>query len=411
MTHFNDHNTSRVTPRLTAEDDDLDHFLNTHLASDGPPDADERCDVRELDSLGASASNFHRRMEAAQNQNPQASRPEPNLWERILDQREVEEQESDMSSTPLALDNHPIRTFPVSASLPRLNRKGMDISRWTNAIAAAVLIIAIGAGYWFSGYGPGGGQGGGAPQYAALGLTPGASPDAGTTGCTVEPLTTDQVIAYVENPYSFMPGDAFGTPAPGEERNSIAEGLEEVGPMSGLVDSRATGIVPTEGDFQDAYEIADQYFACLAEGTNAQVWALTDPGVIQQMVLNQLPVYRNQDDVRELVTSIRDEPASNAEWSLVIDGSTDGRAVYANSNVQDARVFDQVNSWMYNDADMVMYIGEEFRDEDESVVALTDWNATALVGGEEQSNGTSLILVHSNSTDRWFVVMSNAPRG
>lgn len=397
-----------------SRENDLDTFLNHIVASDGPPDAslDYRFDGRDPESLLASADAFHRRMKSAHQRHPESSQPVPDLWGRILKSHTDIEKETEMSTTSIALESRPQRRNPIPRYIPPATVKGNHFGLWANAIAAAMLVLVIGAGAWFSGYGPGGSDQGGDPtRFAAQVGSPEATPsETSETACNVEPLTTEQIVAYVENPYSYMPHDAFGTPAPGNESRMITEGLMEPPRVWMDVTQTERGQVPSASVFDDAYDLAEEYYACFAQGTLAQVWALMNPAAVQQDVLSRFPVYRSEGDVLEHIESVRDLPMDGGdEGTLYADESRDGRGVYANPNIQDARVFELNAYWMLQDADMVLYIGQESRDENEETVSLTDWDTVALSGSQERLNGTSLILVHSESTDRWFVEGFHAP--
>jgi|GEM_PF-6032216 len=394
MTHFNDHNMSRVTPRLTAEDDDLDYFLNTHLTSDGPPDASERFDVHDLDSLSVSASEFHRRMEAAQDRNLQASQPAPNLWERILDKREIDERETEMSSPHLALDNRPIDTFPVPGSQARLNRSRGDISRWTNMVIAVVLIVAIGVGYWFSGFGPGGGRGDDSQQYAVLGLTPGVSPDMSATGCNIDPLTTDQVMEIVRNP--LIPLNEMGaviaaSPAPLLEADDPG--------LGGLPESELETSTPTEEEFAGINAAASAYYNCLSFGTNFQLWAIVAPNVVQTWILGNFPVFRDEATIRAWVEEVGPQSAEQhfPDRNLL--------AGFINGDYRIEPDPDRTNAVLVdagrNEDPRLVWVGMRVvRNSDRKIVSLANARPTSPRVG---NSGEVLLLMQWPGADAWFV--------
>lgn len=284
---------------------------------------------------------------------------------------------------------------------------------WSYMIAAALLILSLAGGAYIArtgGFGSGGDGDG--RRFAAQVGSPEARPSSADAGCDVDPLTTDEIVAYVENPNSYLPQGVFGTPAPNEpgEVKDITEGLYE-SPITWDDLTLERGVVAEQGAFSEALTVADQYYACMTSGTQAQIWALLSPYMVQDEVLSRFPVYRDREEIRSYIESVRDERYADNDIRGYADESIDGRAVYPNPNLTDARQVDVPPFTMLADADLVMYIGEEWKDQEEQRASLTGWDATALDGGQEQSNGTSLILVHSSATDQWFVHSPYAPWG
>ncbi len=399
-----------------SHEDRLDGWLNARMSG-----LDETTNEPEGESLAGAAHEFHAWAEDVQGRDPAATGPADDLWNRILHEQRrgtPTRRTRDMSTTIGA----PVgRMIPPQSNRTKRAQAAPPTSRagaWFNAIAAALLVLTLGGAAYLAsdgrlGFGGGGGEGG---RFAAQVVSPEASPSDDRAMCDVEPLTTEEIVAIVENPNSYIPNGHFGTPPPGEEESGardISEGLMESprGILPRPEESRLR--VPSEEEFASAREVADAYYACSVHGTHAQVWALLNPHEVQQRILMQFPVYRDPEVITEYVESIKDElVAPDPEMTVYADQSPDGHRTYSNPNLTDARVEDRRAYPMLADADMVMYIGQEYRDEDESVVAISAWDALPLQGGREDMNGgQSLILVHSLSTDRWFVQGQLSPTG
>lgn len=225
MSNFS-HNHNRQSDDVTSEND-LDQFLNHLVASDGPPDVNRNdgTDGRDPDSLTASADAFHRRLEVAEQTNMESSQPALDLWGRILNSHAHERKEPEMSTASIALKRIPQRQSANPRNIPTAETRVTRFGRWASAIAAVFLVIAIGAGIWFSGYGPGGGdQSDGPPRYAALGVTPEASPSVSADwndwldpqDCAVEPLGAEDYASIMrsEPTPSSRTYAIIGTPEP-----------------------------------------------------------------------------------------------------------------------------------------------------------------------------------------------------
>jgi hypothetical protein len=157
-----------------------------------------------------------------------------------------------------------------------------------NGLLAAVLILAIAAGFWraYDFQGPGrDGDGDQASHLAGLtaqDATPSGSPvrvDMPTAeDCTVEPLTVDRVMELVEDPYDL--GETVGTPGP---------------PPPSVIEPST---YPTQEVMDEIDAVHRQVVACAMAGSPFQVWALVQPELIGQDVLQALPVFADESEVR-----------------------------------------------------------------------------------------------------------------
>lgn len=395
-------------------EDDLDAWLNTRT--------EERPDNQlepEGESLIGDAHEFHVWADVVQQRDLDAQGPADDLWNKILlQQRTVAQKRRAEVMTSIAgtQDEQRLVIAPPKSFRTIRVQESTASGDWRVVAAAALLVLSLAGGRFFAqngGFGWGGGEDPG--RFAAQIVSPEASPDVLAEGCDVEPLTTNEIIAYVENPYSYMPDDVFGTPVPGEEGQTLPSiGLIEasdvvLGPVGGQ------GEVPDEDTFEDVHSVASQYLSCMYNGTVAQVLTFLRPQDIQDIVFQNLPVYRTEEDVRRFIESVHDLRYGDLNHLLRPVGESvrlDEQDMFVNPEMTDARLFQAGNFQGLHDADMLVYIGFEYRGEDGNMVGLTGWDGTPLVGGLEQTNGGgSLVLVHSDSTDEWYVAAHNAPWG
>jgi hypothetical protein len=336
-------------------------------------------------------------MEVTQVRLDYASRPEPGLWDRILESQVYQEKEPVMSSTPIALSNPP-RRIDATPGTAAPRRK---VGRWMNALAAVALIIVIGAGYWFSGYGPGGGVNGDSPRYAAQAVTPQASPEAPGVGCDVKPLTTDEVMAIVRNPLN-----------PLNEMGVILAASPE--PLLEASDSAITQLpelgmevtVPNEQEFAAIEAAAQLYYDCLHNGSNSQIWALVAPAIVQASILDNFPVFRDEATIRAWVGESGPQPAASPFMylDLLAQYRNDDYRFEANPERADAVMLEAGRS----QDPRVVWIGTRVLSQgDGEIVSVTSPRPNGLRVGD---SGEVLVLMQWPGSDTWFVTGTASTR-
>lgn len=388
--------------RSSSDDDALDHALNAWVI-------DERHSERSEESRPGSsiqqkspaidALEFHRWADETRRTDPAATGPAAGTWNRVLrSTAQAKSRGGDMSSVVLG-------TEPQSAivydSRP-YNRR--ELGRYLNLAATFAIVFAVTIGGWFAmSQLPPGSDG----RFAAIQETPEV---AESQACDVEPLTVDEVVAIVENPYSVAPLDTWGTPSPSqEEGTSLAgEGHREMGSMVGMPETLS--VVPSEEEFSDIQSVADHYLACIQNGTVGQRWALIHPETLQSEILSRFPVYRDQAEVRAVIEEAIDRPMRGPSDPQAVDVPPDYQTTFATPDRARVRVGDSRGESLL--ADQVAWVGLDMKDETGEVVGKTDWDATILEGDVQSNNGGySLILVYSEITDTWYFYGTHAPRG
>lgn len=290
---------------------------------------------------------------------------------------------------------------PSVTRLPDRSR----ISRYLNIAASVAMLAAMVLGGWFVlGQLP---PGNGGDRFAALQATP----DIAQT-CDVEPLTVDEVMAIVENPYSVAPDGAWGTPSPDDEgANTIDEGLLESPSMFRMPESPRA--IADEQEFAAIRSASSQYLNCSHSGTVGQVMRLMHPEMVQFYVLSNFPVYRDQAEVKAFVTNAIDLPfarVSPAFREIAPEAWPTYQSMLATAERSRVRIADSTGFAPMDNR--VALVGVDTVDADGNVIGTTDWDATILEGDAAQNNGgVSMIMVYAEATDTWYFYGFNAPRG
>jgi hypothetical protein len=287
---------------------------------------------------------------------------------------------------------------------------GQRAGRWFNILAAAVLLLGLAAGWYFSSIGPGGSGGGRDDgQFAALpamqGGTPAATPAPmellGPEDCTVEPLTVDEVMAIVENPSDrvgqlglyggkFVPGGGmYEEPSMGSFTGPIVWPREP------------NDVTVPDGELRLQIEaVTNEYLACLAWGANFQLWALEYPGQVQSSILGNFPVYRSQEQVRAYVESEGPRKRTTVPEGYVAQMSPDRSDTVVATPTR--RVPDQASA----------FVGiSTYRLEDAATMANVDWTGKVTGSDPTLSTGYALLLAYFPDADTWLVEGVYSERG
>lgn len=343
-----------------------------------------------FDELKKDVDADHRRIDGA-------DAPPSNMWNSIRAQTKPETNEERKMIASNLMSHAPT---PVATPVAR-QQSGV---RHTLSLAASFLIVmSVALAGWFATMQLN--QSGGSRGYFGLF---GQSDQSAT--CDVEPLTVDEVIAIVENPYSVAPLDTWGTPQPGQEDNgSLAgEGYREAGFMVGMPESLSE--VPDEQEFHRIQSATNSYLNCIQTGTVGQVMALTHPETLQSNILSRFPVYRDQAEVRAMVEESIDRPFFVPSDPQALDVPPNFQTTFATPDRFRVRIgAPQSHSLL---AEQVAWVGLDMKDENGVVIGKSDWDATILEGDLQSNNGGySVILVYSEATDTWYYYGMHAPRG
>lgn len=199
------------------------------------------------------------------------------------------------------------RTTKMDATLA--TPLGMSRSRGFSAWLAAGLavLLAVSGFYLNMMNGNNGGQqnlawapGQATPDSDIALASPAASPSVYTYGpeyaCTIEPLTADGVVATVLNPTAGYKRLGYDSPQYGKYEESRG-----AWPTPYDTSTMYRPTADEESIAQGAIDTANMFWNCLMTGTAYQVWALTNPDLIQAEVLLNLPVVRTEADIRAYI--------------------------------------------------------------------------------------------------------------
>lgn len=361
--------TNQPTP---SPEDRFNAYLDALASGRSTPDASDTFAATNADpSMPAeTARELHALARAA---DASEGNPPDSIWENIMNAgvaapsaspHPIEawqgpKKSSDSSARPNSNVPAERRTRPGSGAVRRA-------SGWLNAVAAAVLLLGLFAGWYFSAIGPGGSGGSGDDGYlAALPAMQDGSPVAtpttiallGPEDCTVEPLTVDEVMAIVENPNTRI--DELGLPAlpSGTHINSL-----EYLPRQTTLD------LPTNAQFPLLKAAADTYLTCLQHGTMFQLWAVMYPEAIQQAILERFPGAHDKAAVRSFIELIG--PKAPLRTTLINGTPKPGYTATSSDSITSARVSEPLPGGI-----TIGYMGvDTWRDRDGALVAATDWN-------------------------------------
>ncbi len=319
-------------------EDHFDHWLDAFVAGTSTPASRTASESNSVpDDLRDAARQFHGLARGAE-RSPTVT-PYPLTWEDFMHAPPA-------SASPIA---HPsIRRAaelvsngvarPRTGSTP--HRPAWD--RVFSAALAAVLILAISIGVWrvsggFGGVDNGGDPGGNQhgvfapdtrvwdPDASSATPEPGANRSALPTAeeCTVEPLTVDVVLWYIEDPISASQSrDMARIAAPGTTWESTATpsgfvvddelvwatpASEQDLPPDPLVASPPAEFVPGPASPEQLAAVADiqrTWMACVLADSPFQRWALESPSLVLEQVMPLIPTFASREDARNILDAV-----------------------------------------------------------------------------------------------------------
>jgi hypothetical protein len=281
----------------------LDHDLDALVTGTPVHDVSDRTsDPAAPTDLRRAARQFHGLAERADRSSESAATRQTldSIWENVMNSHVPS---STTITSPATLIPGRRRRLHADLRRPAISP---GVTRWhgiANGLLAAILVFAIAAGFWRAtdGFGPGnGGDGKNASQLAGL-TAQDATPDGSplrvemptAEECTVEPLTVDRVMELVEDLYGLS--ETVGTPGP---------------PPPSVIEPST---YPTQEVMDEIDAVHRQVVACAMAGSPFQVWALVHPARVAEDVLQALPVFADESEVRaylgQLQEGLMDEQA------------------------------------------------------------------------------------------------------
>lgn len=373
-------------PFRSDEDDALDAHLNAWARN-------HHDHSEPASDLADDAIAFHRWADSARQHDYAAMGPAASVWDTVLARTAPprKERKHIMSSITYSTPGH-------AGSVPAVRTNSRSFSSYANIAATVLMVIGLAGGGWFAAMqlnNPGSPD----PRLAAVTGTPVA--DAQT--CDVEPMSVDEVMVLVENPYRYAPRDVYGASRYSTGTNNPVD--QEYLQVQPMVPHSARAFIqgdsPTSAAMDGALPVLESYLACVEVGTVGQALRFVDPFSIQQRVTEAFPFYRTEEEVRAYVEEWIAEPADTPHD----DEALEGLSVRPNPDASDATTH---HVWMGMGFNQIIYLGSEILDEEGNVIARYD-NSLNLVSGTEQERIAIFAMIHSEYTGDWYVVMGDWP--
>jgi hypothetical protein len=184
----------------------------------------------------------------------------------------------------------------------------------SNVIVAAIVVAVLVAGGWRAAqqYNPGQSEEPATIPFGAY-LQDEATPEsaqavdllapATADQCTIAPLTVDEVVAIVQDPYGNSSGGSEAATTMASATPAALDGLIVASP-----DIDANAIRPAEfattRALLGATETFHMFEACIEANSYFQVWATLTPTLVQESILGVLPPLTGEDDLRALLADL-----------------------------------------------------------------------------------------------------------
>jgi hypothetical protein len=346
-------------------------WLEQRAAGRSTPASDDPADL-DLTSLRAVAGQLH---DLADREDTHliADSPPPR-WEDVLNAQTLraESAGADLVSVrpkPFGRTPQTVMPGPREISMPRPLR-AVPWNTAINALLAAALILAVATGIWRANGGVNLGFGDDGPNQPTIpfggviqddgSIDPAELPTA--DDCTVEPLTVDEVLWYVTDPYEAFYGSG-DIASPGPMPTEIVPAT----PPATNPPSYVPG-PPSPEDLDAAAETQRMWMACVLADSYFQVWALEDPFFVQRQVTAVLPPLTGEDEARTILEYLQDngpstEPAKEpGDEDLFVSFALRGYPGFGGVHLLDT---DPANSWQ--DAPTIITSGYVAYNEDGTV--------------------------------------------
>ncbi|MDQ3656877.1 MAG: hypothetical protein M3457_17620 [Chloroflexota bacterium] len=185
-------------------------------------------------------------------------------------------------------------------------------SNWDRAFSTtlvAAIVLALSTGIWRASSGTPFGFGDGPPDSPGIpfggqvaqddsgDIDPADLPTA--EDCTVEPLTIDEVIWYIQEPREAVYSTDLASPGP-----LPTEVVPATPPATNPSNDEAGPASPE--DLAGAAETQRMLMACILADSHFQMWALFDPGWVRQQVLADLPALTGEDEARAILEEVEE---------------------------------------------------------------------------------------------------------
>lgn len=278
-------------------------------------------------------------------------------------------------------------------------RKGFHHHLSLAASLAIVLTVAL-AG-WFATMQlnqPGGSDG----QFGLSGQS-----DQSAT-CDIEPMTVDEALRIVEDPFGTANSDE---PVPAwiqeEERMRVMWVADTPVVPNNFVDQALMDSfqgTPDEDVFKDATERMNSFLACAQTGTMGQAFWYIRPFEIQRIVQFDLPFFRDESAARAVLEELLPMPASGLV-ARSDSAFTEPEYVFsANPNISQAATSNSTNSIRFRASETIM-IGITVTDQSGEIVFQNDYLGKVDPAGPLfTTERFRVIMAQSLVDEEWYVL-------
>ncbi|MCA9834347.1 MAG: hypothetical protein KC435_10390 [Thermomicrobiales bacterium] len=228
----------------------------------------------------------------------------------------------------------PASTLAIPA--PQLRKPARrEWGHYRNIAAILALVVALVLGGWFARnqLPP---ESEPTSRFAVLGLqTEG-------TACDVEPLTVDQAIVIMKNPFTVIDLVLYDMTGMHAKMSGQEYAVPAHSQMTQLMTHNPRNDIDQD-EWAETLELGNRYLDCIQNGTVGQVLALMDPFVVQGYLRDQLPLFMNEEATRSFLADLLQGSAIEYGWTdsdqlafvsdKVLQINPDFGLIYADSTV------------------------------------------------------------------------------
>lgn len=319
--------------------------------------------------------------------------PPPSLWRTVRARAKP-------TTTPE--ENHMIASLspasvPISTTGPVIEQH-RGVRHSLNLVASFLVVLSVAVGGWFATMQlnqPGSSNN----RFALLGQT------GGDATCDVEPMTLDEAMAIIENPYA---GIETGEASPTQQMHVRNMSLfQYVDQPQYLVDGELLESFqqrPENDSFAAASERMDAFLACVQDGTIGHLFRFLTPFEVQRIVFSNYPVYRDEATIRAELEEILLMPGSQFVTPFGDIFADPTLTFAANPDIDMAAASSQVPAIRYGASEIIL-IGLRVADENGEIVFQNDHRGYANpVGPLSTTDRFRIVMAKSLFDGEWYVL-------
>lgn len=320
------------------------------------------------------------------------------LWQRVRAQVKTEvEERPDMNTITMPVNSAP--TPPPAAAAPSIG-----FGHYVNLAATIALVLAVAVAGWFATMQlnqPGGSNN----QFA---FAPG-TPEAASGTCDVEPMTVDEAMVILLNPYQAMDVDEDLA----QHSATLVWLKDQAGqtgqpPLEKLLTDAPNGELEQD-ELDKALTLGDTYLECVQHGTRAQVFRLLDPVGVHEYVRGILPLFTSEEEARVIIEDELNK-SGNTVWTedFMLEYLED-KSVRVNRNPERLYIDSShaVDSFLL---DAIVIAPVVIYDEDEEVVFETEFGGFPVKNnGRAADYARNVSIAKSPFNGEWYVFNIYSP--